>query len=120
MRDGGTAVTADQSVGRARRQTKSQGDEIPGNCTEQSREQDLLRDHLDVNHALANGAGNRRAEDESGNEVPEGCPCDGAQRSEDPRGNDGGDGVRGIVPSVGELKEERKGDNNYEEREARH
>ena len=87
---------------------------------EQSRQQDCLVDHFDVNHAFANGAGDGGAEDEGGDEIPEGGPGDGAKRCENARGDDGGDGVGGVVPAVGKLESECEGYNDDKEVEAIH
>src|SRR6266581_3745371 len=73
-RDGGAAVAANESVGGTRWQAEDEGNQVPGNRAEQAGKQDLLVDKFDVNHALANGAGDSGAEDEGSDEVPEGSP----------------------------------------------
>ena len=55
--DGSATVTAEECVGRASGQAKDERKEIPGDRAEKAREQDLLRNHLDMNHAFADGAG---------------------------------------------------------------
>ena len=114
------AITADQSVRRAGWQAEDERDEVPGNCTEQSREENLLSDEFDVDHAFADGGGYRGAEDKGGDEVPEGGPGYGAEGREYAGGDDGGDGVGGIVPTVREFEGQRVSDDGEEEGEARH
>src|SRR6266404_7550009 len=99
-RYGGAPVAADESVGRTCGKAQDKSDEVPTDGAEQAGEKDLLVDEFDVNHAFADGAGNSGAEDERGDEVPEGGPSDSTEGREYARGDYGGDGVGGVVPAV--------------------
>ena len=61
-------------------------------------------DHLDVNHALADGVGHGSAEDKRGNEIPEGGPQHGAEGRKHARRNDRRDRIRGIMPAIREFE----------------
>src|SRR6266446_1165046 len=119
-RYGGASVAADKSVGRAGGEAENEGNEVPGNRAKQAGEKDLLIDELDVNHAFANGAGDGSAEDEGGDEIPDGRPGDSAKGREHARGDHGGDGIGGVVPAVREFEGQGKEDDDAEEREASH
>ena len=99
-----TAVAANQCVRRAGRQAEDEGDEIPRDGAEKPGEQHLLSDQLDVDHAFADGASNGGAENESGDKVPERGPGHGAERCEHSRGDYGGNGIGGVMPSVREFE----------------
>ena len=118
--DGGATITANESVGRAGGEAENEGDQVPGNRAKQTGEKDLLIDKLDVNHAFADGAGDGSTEDESGDEIPESGPGDGTEGREHTGGNDGGDGIGGVVPAVREFEGQGKEDDDEEEGEASH
>ncbi len=105
--NGSAAIAADERVGRTGGKTKNKSDQVPGNGAEEASEEDLLIDHLDVNHAFTNGGGDRGAEDEGGDKIPESGPGDGSQRREDARGDDRGDGIGSVMPAIGKLKGQR-------------
>src|SRR6266436_46992 len=119
-RYGGAPVAADKSVGRAGGEAENEGNEVPGNRAKQAGEKDLLIDELDVNHAFANGAGDGSAEDEGGDEIPEGGPGDSAKGREHASGDHGGDGIGGVVPAVREFEGQGKEDDDEEERKTSH
>jgi len=75
-----------------------------------------LIDQFDLHQALADGAGDRRAEEESRDKIPESGPGNCCKGFEDARGNDGGNGIGGIVPAVREFKRQREENNDEEER----
>ncbi len=112
--------TTNQGVRGTGREAENQRDQVPNNRTEQTREQDLLVHQFDVNHALADGAGNSGAEEKCRDEIPECGPEDSTERSEDARGNDRSDGIGGVMPAVREFEREREGNDEKEEREAGH
>ena len=80
----------------------------------------MLIDELDVDHAFANCAGDGSAKNEGGDEVPERGPKDGAEGREDAGGDDGGDGIGGVVPAIGEFEGQSEEDDDYEKRKASH
>src|SRR5437016_14529849 len=73
-----------------------------------------------MNQALGNGLGDGRAEPEGGHKIKESGPNDGAERRKDASGYDGGDGIGGVVPAIGEFKGESNRDDDEEESEAAH
>src|SRR2546428_170432 len=68
---GSTPVAAHKSVRRAGGEAENESDEIPGDGPEESRQKNLLIDHLNADHAFSDGLGDGSAENEGGNEVPE-------------------------------------------------
>src|SRR5208337_1431625 len=100
VNDSSAAVTTHERVRRAGRQPQCEGNEVPGDCAEEAGEKHLLIHHFDVDQPFADGAGDSGAEDERGDEIPEGGPEDGAEGRQDARGDDGGDGIGGVVPAV--------------------
>src|SRR3989441_637987 len=117
---GSTPVAAHKSVRRTGGEAEDERDEIPGDGPEESRQKNLLIDHLNVDHAFSDGLGDGSAENEGGNEVPESSPRDGAERRQDARGDDGGNGVGGVVPAVREFEREGEEDDDEKEGEASH
>src|SRR4029077_15927183 len=105
-------ITTHESVGRTGGQAENEGDEIPENGPEQPGEKNLLVHHFDVNHAFADGLSDGGAEHKSREKIPESRPGDGGEWREQARGNAGGDGVRGVVPAIGELEGQRQGDDD--------
>src|SRR5208337_2735233 len=120
MNDSSTAITAHERVRRAGRQSQREGNEVPRDGAEEAGEKHLLIHHFDVDHSFADGAGNGGAEDERGDEIPEGGPEDGAKRGQNARGDDGGDGIGSVVPAVRELESEGDADCKGNESEAVH
>ncbi len=112
--------TTNQGVRRTGREAENQRDQVPNNRTEQTREQNLLVHQFDVNHALADGAGNSGAEEKCRDEIPKGGPRDGAEGRKNARGDDRSDGIGGVMPAVREFEREREGNDEKEEREAGH
>src|SRR6266487_6262867 len=117
---GSTPVAAHKSVRRAGGEAEDESNEIPGDGSEESRQKNLLIDHLNVDHAFSDGLGDGSAENEGGDEVPEGGPGDGAERRQYARGDDGGNGVGGVVPAVREFEREGEEDDDEKEGEASH
>jgi hypothetical protein len=107
-------------VGRAGGQAEDEGDQIPKDGAEQAGEQNFLVHHLDVDHAFADGLGDGGAEDEGGDEIPEGGPSDGAERREHARGDHRGDGIGGVVPAIRKLEDQSQADDRDEESERVH
>src|SRR5208337_1704925 len=120
VNDSSAAVTTHERVRRAGRQPQCEGNEVPGDCAEEAGEKHLLIHHFDVDQPFADGAGDSGAEDERGDEIPEGGPEDGAEGRQDARGDDGGDGIGGVVPAVGELEGKGDADCKGNESEAVH
>src|SRR5712691_1331950 len=117
---GSTTVAAHKSVRRAGGEAEDESDEIPGDGPEESRQKDLLIDHLNVDHAFSDGLGDGGAENEGGDEVPESGPGDGAERRQYARGDNRGDGIGGVVPAVREFEREGEEDDDEKEGEASH
>src|SRR6266849_1881821 len=120
MGHSGAAISANESVRGTGGETQNEGDQVPSNRAQQASEEDLLIDELDVNHALANGAGDGGAENAGGNEIPESGPEDGAEGREHAGGDHGGNGVGGIVPAVREFEGQGEENDDDEEGKASH
>src|SRR5271157_1617482 len=120
VNDRRAAVTAHKRVRGTCWQSQCEGKEVPHDRAEQAGEKHLLIHHFDVDHPFADGAGDGGAEDEGGDEIPEGGPEDGAKRGQNARGDDGGDGIGGVVPAVRELEGEGDADGKGNESEAVH
>ena len=73
-----------------------------------------------MNHPRADGLGNGGAEDKCGDEIPKGGPKDGVSGSQHASGDDGGDGVGGVMPAVGEIEGKSDGDNQDDEMKTTH
>ena len=71
-------------------------------------------------HPLADSAGHGSAKDKRGNEVPEGGPEDGAARTQDAGGNDGGDGIGSVMPAIGKIKDQRDGHDHDDQLKTTH
>src|SRR5260370_6444435 len=115
---GSTNVAAHKSVRRTGGKAEDERDEIPGDGPEESRQKDLLIDHLNVDHAFSDGLGDGSAENEGGDEVPESGPGDGAERRQYAREDDGSIGVGGGLPAVREFEREGEEDDDEKEGEA--
>ena len=76
--------------------------------------------HLDVNHALADGVGHCSAKDKRGDEVPEGRPRHGAEGRKHSRRNDRRDRIRGIMPAIREFEGQCQKHRNKSKRETVH
>ena len=68
----------------------------------------------DRDDAGADGVGDVQAEEQEGDEVEERRPGDGVARRQHPGGDDGGDGVGGVVQAVQEVERQRDGDQQPE------
>ncbi len=86
----------------------------------QAGEQDGLVHGFDVNHAFADGVRDGGAEHEDGDEIPEGGPENRTEWRQNTSGDDGSDGIGGVVPTVGELEGEGEEDNGEKELEVSH
>src|SRR6266705_3433659 len=117
---GSTTVAAHKSVRRTGGEAEDESDEIPGDGPEESRQKNLLIDHLNVDHAFSDGLGDGSAENEGGDEVPESGPGDGAERCQYARGDNRGDGIGGVVPAIREFEREGEEDDDEKEGEASH
>ena len=109
-RHGGAGVAADQRVRRTGGQAEPPGDQVPDDGAHQPGHDDVGRDQVEVDEALADGLGHRRAEEERRNEIEEGGPHHRLKRREDPRRHDRGDGIRRIVKSVDVIEHQRDRD----------
>src|SRR2546430_1339762 len=106
--DGRASVSGDQCVRITGGEAQAESNEITGDGAEQSGEDYFLIDHLYTDKTLRNRLGDGGAKPESGNEIKEGCPEDGAEGREDARGDDRGNGIGRVVPAVREFERESK------------
>ncbi len=113
--DGRSAVSADECVRRTCREPEDQSDEIPSDGAEEAGKDHLLIDEVKTNQAFADSAGHGSTKEKCRDEIPEGGPGYGAEGREDARGDDGGDGIGGVMPAVGEF--ERKCESDDDEKE---
>src|SRR6266576_2791007 len=120
MSDGSAAVAAHEGVRGTGGQSEDQRNQVPGDRTEEAGEEHLFIHHFDTDHPLADGLGHRGAENEGGDEIPESCPDDGAKGRQDASGDDGGDGIGGVVLAVRKFEGQGEKDNDEEKREATH
>ena len=81
LRDRRAGVAADERVRGARRQAVVPGDQVPDDGADQPGEDDREGDDGEVDHARADGLGDRRAEDEGGDEIEERGPDHGLARA---------------------------------------
>ena len=107
-------------MGGTGRQAENQGDEIPRDSAKKAGEYHFFIDHLDVDQALGNRFRDGGAKPERGNEIKEGGPENRAERCEYARGDDGGDGIGGVVPAVREFERESDKYNDEEKGKAGH
>src|SRR5467141_796299 len=119
MSDCSAAVATHKGVRGTRRQADDQRNQVPGDGTEEAGEEHLFVHQFDTDHPLADGLGHGGPENEGGDEVPESCPDDGAEGRQDASGDDGGDGIGGVVPAVREFEGKCQEDDE-EEGEATH
>lgn len=103
-------VPPHKSVRRARGQAEYESERIPKNRAEQSCYQDQPVNEFQAHHSLTDGTCHGRTENEGGDEIPEGGPEYRAARAQDAGGNDGGDGIGGVMPTIGKVKGQRDHD----------
>lgn len=60
-----------------------------------------------------------QAEEQEGDEIEEGRPRDRILRPQHPGGDDGGDGIGGVMQTVQEIEEQRDGDKADEQRQGK-
>ena len=98
-------------------------EDVPGDSANKAAEQDpelpLRVDPLDIDEARSDRLRHSRTQKRKGYKVKEGCPQDALEGSKHPRGDDRGDRVGGVVPTVREVKDERDGDDDNRESERR-
>src|ERR1700720_885479 len=116
----GAAIAPHQGVRGTGGQAQRQGNQIPDNCSQKAGEKNFLVDQLDMHHPFADGGGHRGAEYERRNEIPEGGPQDSTKGSKHAGGNDGGDGIGGIVPAIRKFKGQSQKDGYQDENESAH
>src|SRR5579864_2419868 len=73
-----------------------------------------------MNHALADCLGNCCTKNKCGDEIPERGPEYSFTRRKNACGDDGGDGIGGIVPAVREIKRQSDSHDNDDKLEAAH
>lgn len=98
------------SAGRARRDAVVPGDDVRGDGAEEGAEDEVVVNHPGIDDALADGAGHLELKDEERDEVEEGRPGNRLVGLQHFGGDDGGDGVGGIVEAVHEV--EQQGDDD--------
>src|SRR2546423_12697255 len=122
-RDRGASVTADQRMRGARWQPQVPTEDVPGDSAKQAAEQDpelpLRIDLLDVDKAGSDRFCHPRPQEGEGYKVKERCPQDALEGSKHPRGDDGGDRVGGVMPTVREVEDKRDSDDDNRESERR-
>lgn len=89
---------------------RKSGDDVPDDGANQRREDHLRRHDGRIDDAGAERFGHMQAEEQEGDEVEEGRPCDRILRAQHTGGDDGGDGIGGIVQTVQKIEEQRDGD----------
>ncbi len=114
-RDRGPGVAADQRVRRRDGHAVVPGDQVPRDRAEKAGGDDLVGHDREIDHAIPEGLGHVRTEHKGRHEVEERRPEDGFLGRQDPRRDDGGDGVRRVVEAVEEVEDEREGDDGDED-----
>src|SRR5215831_19479357 len=95
-----SAVSTDQRVRRTGGKAEDQGNQVPGDRSEQPGEDDLLSDEVQADKAFTDCTGHGSAKKERGDKIPKGGPSDGAKRRKDARGDDGGDGIGDVIALI--------------------
>ena len=85
-------------------------DEVPHNCAGKAPEDDGQGDDARIDNALADRRGHFERDEEHHNEVEEGCHGHRLERGQRLGSNNRGDAVGCVVKAVGEVKDQRDGD----------
>jgi hypothetical protein len=95
----------------ARREAEPPCDQVPGDCAQQSRQDHPGCDQVDIDEPFTDRFRHRRPEQKRGYEIEERRPQHRLKRCEHFGGDDGRDGVSGVVKSVDVVKNECDPDN---------
>ena len=87
-------------MGRACRQTKIPGNNIPSASPYEGAKNHGLVNNMDINDALANGVGHMQAEEKKRTEIKKGRINHRYTRGQDPGGNNGGNGIGRIMKAI--------------------
>ena len=109
-RHGRSRIAADQGVRGRGRQAQQPGHHVPDDRAQQSGQNDVLGDDVQLDHAAANRLGNGGSQQERGQEVECSRPDYGQLRREHAGGDDRRDAVGRIVKAVQKVKDERGDD----------
>ena len=112
-RDRRAGDATDQGMARARRQAEEPRDQIPGDRTDEPGEDDAQGDRVRI-HDPRRDRGCHRERDERADEVEDRRQEDCGPRCQRTRRDARRDRVRRVVEAVGEVEEERDGDDRYE------
>jgi len=122
-RNRGASVPADERMRGAGGQTQIPTEDVPGDSAKKAAEQDpelpLRVDPLDIDEVRSDRLGHSRTQEGKGYKVKEGCPQDALEGSKHSRGDDRGDRVGGVVPTVSEVEYKRHSDDDDRESERR-
>ncbi len=105
---------SDEGVRGAGGQPEPPGHEVPDDSTEERRDDGFCCDELRFDESGSDGFCDSGT-DHRAAEVCDGGEQDGLAGVEHPRGDDGGDGVGGIVEAVDVLEDERNQDDREED-----
>src|SRR5947207_3406057 len=104
-------------------QTQIPTEDVPGDSAKKATEQDpelpLRVNPLDIDEVRSDRLRHSRTQEGKGYKVKEGGPQDALERSKHSRGDDGGDRVGGVVPTVSEVEDKGHSDDEHRETELR-
>jgi hypothetical protein len=100
---------------RAGGQPQVPGEQVPKNGTTDTGQYNRWGDRIDIDHPLADCGRHCGAEYKKSYKVKKGCPDNCLSRRQNPGGNNGSNGVRGIMHSGGKIESQGyEDDKNYE------
>ncbi len=111
------AEAADEGVTRTGGQTEPPRGDVPRKRGDHCAKYRRHRDDIGVHESFAD-SGSNRATKQCAGEIEKRCHGNSLSRCQDPRGNDGGDRVRGVVKAVAVFENDRRENDGNESQHA--